>query len=282
MIVAVTGAGGFLGRHVLAELAQRADLQIVAVARGGRELGNVSSAIRTVQLDVLEPTTDAYDRMGRPDVVIHLAWAGLSNFKSLVHFEDQVGQHYRFLKSLVQAGLPSLLCTGTCLEYGMRCGPLSEDLVPDPRLAYAYAKDALRRQLEFLRVTTPFGLTWARLFYVYGPGQPSSTLYSQLQAAVQRGDRAFRMSRGEQLRDYLPVAQMARYLARLSVEAPGSGAVNVGRGQPISVRALVEQWLRELQYEMTLELGHFPYPDYEPMAFWADTRRLRELIPEPA
>ncbi len=278
MIVAVTGASGFLGKHVLQELARRDDLHIVAVTHTPRELGELSGAVRTVHLDVTKQTTDAYDRMGRPDVLIHLAWSGLSNFRSHTHFEDQVDQHYRFLKSLVQAGLRSILCTGTCLEYGMRCGPLSEDLVPDPCVAYAHAKDALRRQLTFLRTTTPFELTWARLFYVYGAGQPSSTLYSQLTAAVHRGERTFRMSRGEQLRDYLPVTQMAGFLARLAVEAPGSGVVNVGSGQPISVRALVEQWLRELQYEMTLELGHFPYPDYEPLAFWADTRRLHELI----
>jgi nucleoside-diphosphate-sugar epimerase len=280
MIVAVTGATGFLGRHVVKELARQPGLQVVAVSRSGGNIPDASPNVRSVSLDIAAPPPDAYDRMGRPEVVVHLAWAGLSNFRALAHFDDQLAQQYRFLKSLVEAGLPSLLSTGTCLEYGMRSGALSEDMTPDPHLAYPYAKDSLRRQLTLLRSTKEFQLTWARLFYVYGPGQPASTLYSQLTAAVQRGERSFRMSRGEQLRDYLPVAEMARYLARLTLEAPGSGIVNVGSGRPVSVRSLVESWLREMKWEMSLELGHYPYPDYEPMAFWADTRRLRALLPE--
>ena len=48
------------------------------------------------------------------------------------------------------------------------------------------------------------------------------------------------------------------------------GAVNICSGKPISVRRLVEQWLDENNYKIELNLGHYPYPDYEPMAFWGE------------
>ena len=44
--------------------------------------------------------------------------------------------------------------------------------------------------------------------------------------------------------------------------------VNVCSGKPISVRKLVEQRLAKRKADIKLNLGYYPYPDYEPAAFW--------------
>jgi len=278
--VAVTGAHGFVGRHVLARLAARPGLQIVTASRSARPTSAVADWPH-VQLDVAAPSADDYDRLGRPDALIHLAWAGLPNYLSLHHFASHLGEQYRFLAGLVRAGLPSLLCTGTCFEYGMQSGELREGQPTDPTNPYGHAKDALRRQLEFLAATAPFQLSWCRLFYMYGDGQPASSLYTQLQAAAQRGDASFRMSGGEQLRDFLPVTAVAEYLAELGTRPGGAGVVNVCSGRPAAVRSLVEGWLLQRGWSMALELGHYPYPTYEPMAFWGSSQRLLSLAGPP-
>jgi dTDP-6-deoxy-L-talose 4-dehydrogenase (NAD+) len=278
MRVAVTGASGFVGQYVLRELARRTGIEIVAMTRQHPALVDVSTAIQQVPFDIDTSATDAYARLGRPDVLIHLAWATLSNYKSPLHFESHLVAHYRFLKSLIQAGLPALLCTGTCFEYGMRSGELVESMQPQPHNPYGYAKDALRCQLEFLRKEVPFQLTWARPFYMFGEGQSAASLYSLVMAAGKRGDGVFPMSPGDQLRDYLHVADVARYLVALALDAPGSGIVNICSGKPVAVRTLVEGWLRQNGWRMSLELGRFPYPDYEPLAFWGSAARLSEVL----
>ena len=53
------------------------------------------------------------------------------------------------------------------------------------------------------------------------------------------------MSGGEQLRDYLPVAVAACHLVDLALLPQAAGTVNVCSGQPTSVRARVEGWIRE-------------------------------------
>ncbi|NJM12234.1 MAG: NAD(P)-dependent oxidoreductase [Synechococcaceae cyanobacterium SM1_2_3] len=270
MKIAVTGASGFVGRYVLAELARRSTAPIVAVTRSAARLANVGVAVHVVEMDIAQTDTDSYDRLGRPDLLIHLAWDGLPNYKSLHHFETELPRQYNFLKHLVKAGLPALLVAGTCFEYGMQSGALSEDLTPLPCNPYGYAKDALRQQLEFLRTIHPFALTWARLFYLYGDGQSSNSLYSQLQAAVMRGDTVFNMSGGEQLRDYLHVKEVARLLIKLAL-CGYVGVVNVCAGEPISVQRLVEKWIEQNDWKITPNLGYYPYPDYEPMAFWGKT-----------
>lgn len=267
MRIAVTGASGFIGRYVLKELTSHKS-EIIAVTRDAKRLESWGTAIHIVELDINSPRENCFDRIGRPSVLIHLAWDGLPNYHSLHHFETELPKQFRFLKSLINEGLPSLLVTGTCFEYGMQSGPLSKDTLTKPNNPYGYAKDSLRKQLEFLKSTTPFNLTWARLFYMYGQNQSNASIFPKLKEAVLRGDKAFNMSGGEQLRDYLPVTEVARQIVQLAVKQQNIGVINICSGKPISVRNLVERWLHENNWDIELNLGYYPYPDYEPMAFW--------------
>jgi dTDP-6-deoxy-L-talose 4-dehydrogenase (NAD+) len=179
---------------------------------------------------------------------------------------------------MIESGLKNILVAGTCFEYGMRSGPLSEGVETRPTNPYGFAKDSLRRQLEYLKVFVPFNLIWARLFYLYGEGQAENSLFPQLRTAVERRDRAFDMSGGEQLRDYLQISEVAKMIVALVMKQRDVGPINICSGQPISVRKLVEEWIKANGWSISLNLGHYPYPDYEPMAFWGDRRKLDELL----
>ena len=277
MKVAVTGASGFVGRYVLDELTKQR-VELVAVTRDARRLQNLDESTRVVEMDIADQPSDCFARLGKPDILIHLAWDGLPNYKSMHHFEIELPKQYQFLKTMIEAGLPSLLVSGTCFEYGMQSGPLSSDTPSKPNNPYGYAKDALRQQLEYLKLVEPFDLIWARLFYVYGEGQPGASLYPSLKSAVYNGDKVFNMSGGEQLRDYLPVEEVAMQLVQFALAKAGNGVVNICSGKPISVRRLVERWLNENAWDIKLNLGHYPYPDYEPVAFWGVPTRLRVAL----
>jgi nucleoside-diphosphate-sugar epimerase len=275
--IAVTGASGFIGRHVVAELEGRGISPIVT-CRPTSKIPSALAGHTVVPIELTDPPSDVFDLIGKPDIVIHLAWGGLPNFKSLHHFEQELPFQYRFLRLLIDSGLRNLLVTGTCQEYGMQSGPLIEDSEARPTTPYGFAKDALRRELEYLRQVIPFNLTWARLFYVYGEGQAASSLLPQLRTAVANGEKAFNMSGGEQLRDYLPITVLASHLVSLSLTAGNSGVVNVCSGKPISVRKLVEGWIKENGWQIVLNPGYYAYPVYEPMAFWGERTKLDRCL----
>lgn len=277
MKIAVTGASGFIGRAVVAELSRRG-IETVAAARSAEGVVPGCPGTKIVRLDLHDSSADAYERLGRPDALIHLAWGGLPNYRSLHHIEQELPAQYRFLRSLVEAGLTSLVVAGTCFEYGMQSGPLSEGLPTRPGNPYGFAKDALRQQLEYLKGAHPFALTWARLFYLYGEGQAETSLLPQLRKAVERGEKTFNMSGGEQLRDYLSVDETAGHLVSLALAGCDAGVVNVCSGRPVSVRRLVEGWIRDNNWSIGLNLGHYPYPDYEPMAFWGERHKLDGIL----
>ena len=210
--------------------------------------------------------------------MIHLAWEGLPNYKAAFHIETNLPGHFAFLTNLVKSGLTNLTVTGTCFEYGMQEGRLEETMPAQPANPYAKAKDALRTSLQQLQHQHPFHLKWVRLFYMYGKGQNPKSLLSQLQQALDDEAEVFNMSGGEQVRDYLPVEKVAEYIVQIALQNWVEGIINCCSGQPITVRQLVENYLQQQGRSIRLNLGYYPYTDYEPMAFWGDTKKLHSLF----
>ena len=280
MKIAVTGSNGFIGRHVLTELLKH-EIEIIAITRSSGRPAWLNKAIHNVEIDISRFPQDCYEQIGCPEIMIHLAWDGLPNYKSSYHLKTELPKQFNFLKAMIKSGLPSLLVTGTCFEYGIQSGSLSEEMQVKPNNPYGHAKNELRQQLETLKSDNTFSLTWARLFYMYGQGQADASLYTKLKEAVMHGDKVFNMSGGEQIRDYLPVEEVARQIVKLAMVQRDLGIINICSGNPISVRKLVEQWLYENNWNIKLNLGHYPYPDYEPMEFWGDSSRIESIkIPE--
>jgi dTDP-6-deoxy-L-talose 4-dehydrogenase (NAD+) len=276
--VAVTGASGFVGRHVVRWLARRKDCRVVASGRNGDALARLG--VPYVVLDLETCREDCYDALGRPETLIHLAWGGLPRYNDPAHLERHLAASRRFLARMIGNGLGSLTVAGTCYEYGLQEGCLAETVPPRPTTSYAAAKNALRISLEEMKERHPFRLIWARLFFLHGEGQNPRALLPQLDRAIARGDESFDMSGGEQLRDYLTAEDASRMLVSLAMQQRHEGICNICSGAPISVRRLAEEHIARRGRAIRLNLGVLPYPDYEPMAYWGDPARLRRILEE--
>jgi dTDP-6-deoxy-L-talose 4-dehydrogenase (NAD+) len=278
MKVLVTGATGFIGRHLVPELLRR-DIHVIASSRSAEKARLFSwfPEVEYVPFEIASDATPDVACFGRPDVLLHLAWGELGDFSSPLHIDRLLPAHLKFLTAMIDAGLKQCVVAGTCLEYGKNEGVLRESDPPRPEIGYAIAKEELRRSLMNIRGDSRFRLRWIRLFYLYGRGQNPKSLLAQLDRALERGDEVFDMSPGDQLRDYLPVENAAELIARIALNVRFDGIVNCCSGEPITVRDLVEMRLRELHGDIRLNLGKLPYPEYEAKSFWGDVSRLREV-----
>lgn len=278
MKVIVTGATGFVGRHVVDRLLEH-NHSVTAVARDPERARSLSwySRANFVQADLKKLNANVRNHLGDADLVVHLAWSGLPNFNSLIHIDQNLPESYEFLRAVVREGYQRILVVGTCFEYGMQQGCLSESLRTYPSNPYGLAKDSLRKFLECLRAEFPFELQWCRLFYMFGDGQNPKSLLSQLDAAIRRNDKTFPMSGGEQLRDFLPIQEIARRLVRLMEIPQATGVFNICSGKPISIRSLVEERIHAAGSTIQPQLFAYPYPDYEPFAFWGDSLKFDSI-----
>jgi Nucleoside-diphosphate-sugar epimerases len=203
------------------------------------------------------------------DILVHLAWENVSKVMSDSHI-DQLNIQKEFLTNAINSGIKNVIISGYCFEYGKINGPLDvRSTIPQPCTKYGIAKNELRIFFEnYLNNRPNIALHWMRIFYAYGPGQHERSLYTQLINAIRDKKSVFNMSRGFQIRDFVSVDEVSdAIIANILNVKTGFHISNICSGNPVSVREFVENVLRKNNSKMTLNLGLYPIPEYEPIAF---------------
>ncbi len=200
--------------------------------------------------------TDAeYDRL------IHLAWP--RNLRPDAEEQlDAIAPHFKFLQAVADSGIKDITVAGTCLEPYEGC-------------YYAIAKKAIYNAAKLL---PDVRLKWLRYFYVYGAGQRRDSLYQQLLGAIENKDTVFKMSHGQQIRDFISVGAAAHNTVSIA-EQDKPGIYEIGSGKPQRVIDFAQRVLssRENNYEMKLETEAYPVPAWEPPHFFADVKTLDQI-----
>ncbi|MEP6675269.1 MAG: NAD(P)-dependent oxidoreductase [Ferruginibacter sp.] len=279
--ILVTGATGFIGHYVVTALLEKG-FAVTATSRDKEKAATQSwfSKVNYIPFDLkdFDNSKDYFRHFNEPDKLIHLAWEGLPNYKETFHVQENLPRHFNFLKNLLEHGLKDITVTGTCFEYGMKEGCLSEDMECEPANPYAIAKNELRCKLQQLEGRLHFNLKWIRLFYMFGRGQSPKSLISQLDKALEANEPVFNMSEGEQVRDFLPVEKVAEYIVAVAGQQSVTGIINCCSGKPVTVKEFVLEYLKEKNKSISLNFGYYPYADYEPMRFWGDERKLKTVL----
>jgi len=239
----LTGATGFVGRHILKAL-ERRGTPCRVVTRPGKEeflnqFSNIESVITTddlfaERLDLMEAAcTNVH-------TVIHAAWyVDPKDYLQSPRNMDCLRGTLLFAQACASERVERFVGVGTCFEYDVTGGYLSTKTALKPTSMYAAAKAAAFLSLsQFFRLEQ-IEFAWARLFYLFGEGEKSQRLVPYIRSRLQRGERV-ELTSGEQVRDFLEVEQAGRMIVELAA-GPASGPANICSGTGITVRALAER-----------------------------------------
>lgn len=234
MRILLTGATGFIGRHVLNELGPEHTVVAVTCHAPQQPAGPHVTFVKANLLqkdDVRELV-----RRARADTLIHLAWhVPPRAFWAAPENRAWLGASLELARAFAEQGGRRMVFAGSGAEYDWNAPmPLREGVSPAaPHSLYGSCKNSLRKAVESCAGTTGLACLWCRIFWPYGPGEPRGKFLSDLIARLHRGERA--VCHGANLRrDYIHVQDAARALVLAAVSSL-TGIVNIGRGEAVAL-----------------------------------------------
>jgi nucleoside-diphosphate-sugar epimerase len=262
MRVFMTGASGFIGRHVLPLLSQH---EVLCLTRDPGRLPALPFA-RTLRGDLSRPEEWRQQlEEFKPHWCLHLAWEGLPDY-SQAATRANVDASLRLFEMLLHARVRRVVVAGSCWEYGAATGMVSETRVPADCSIFAAAKNTLRGMLESAARASDLEHRWGRIFFVYGHGQRPDSLIPACRAAFAAG-RVPDIRQPRVAQDFIHVDDVAEGLVALLERDIASGVYNLGTGRPTSVGEVANAVARYFGAAP-------PYSDssYD-LGFWADSAK---------
>ena len=269
----VTGAGGYIGRHVVRTLLDSG----FAVKALDLRLDGVDKRAERLQMNLFSGDEDIYDQMGRPDLVFHLAWRDGFKHNSDAHIDD-LPAHVHLFENLFKGGLKHLAVMGTMHEVGYWEGPIDENSRCAPASLYGISKNALRQAATMLAAQHGAALQWIRAFYIVGDDARGSSIFAKLLEAVDRGQPTFPFTSGKNQYDFISITELAHQIASVVSQTEFTGIINVCTGQPQSLADRVEAFIREHDLNITLEYGAFPDRPYDSPGIWGDATKIQQIL----
>jgi nucleoside-diphosphate-sugar epimerase len=242
-------------------------------------LADCNSQVRLVRTDLRDAqAVHKLLREVRPECAIHLAWyANPGKYWTALENLDCVSMTISLAQSLAQNGCQRFVGVGSCAEYDWDYGFLSESRTPlKPKTLYGVCKNATRMLLEAFCERTSISFAWTRLFYLYGQAEEPRRLVPSVTLALLKGEVA-RCTEGSQLRDFLHVEDVAAAICAVAA-SDCQGALNIGSGEPVSVRTIVAIIGKTLDRSDRIAYGAIPGDPNDPPLLVADVHRLRDEI----
>ena len=212
----------------------------------------------------------------RPKLVILLSWPGLPNYNDAFHVSRNLPACIKLFETLKKNGLKKIVVTGTCYEYGLSNGSVNEENTTNPINQYAIAKDSFRKSIFSMSKNSKIKICWLRIFYVYGEDQNKNAIYPSLINSIRSG-KTFNISSGRQIRDFVSIKQITKYLDLLINKKNIHGIFNGGSGNPISIIEFVENIIKKRDSNIKVNRYFYSDREDEPIAFWADMKKMRSI-----
>lgn len=274
MKVLVTGANGYIGRHVVKSLLKRS-VEVIACDLHTQDVDDCAKKVDFNLFDL--PEGNIFEKLGSPDVCLHMAWRNGFVHNSPTQMGD-LSSHYKFLTSMIDGGLKQLAVMGTMHEIGYWEGAIDENTPCNPSSMYGIAKDSLRRSMMLYTSQHNVLLQWLRCYYILGDDKKNNSIFSKLLQAAEEGKKTFPFTTGKNKYDFINVDELAELIAAAITQNKVTGIINCCKGKPISLAERVETFIKEHHLNIKLDYGAFPDRPYDSPCEYGDPTKINEIL----
>lgn len=274
MKVLVTGANGYIGRHVVKALLDKG-VQVIACDIITDDIDERADC-RILNLFDL-PEGNVYEQLGSPDVCLHMAWRN-----GFVHnAPTQIGDlsaHYKFLTTMIDGGLKQLAVMGSMHEVGYWEGAIDENTPCNPISMYGIAKDALRRAMLLYTQQKGCVFQWLRAYYILGDDKRNNSIFCKLLLAAEERKKTFPFTTGKNQYDFITVDELANQISSAVMQSEVTGIINCCTGKPMSLADRVELFIKEHGLDIKLEYGVYPDRPYDSPIIYGDNKKISIIM----
>ena len=271
--VLVTGANGYIGRKVVDALLALG----YKVTATDFKCDQINKKADCVEIDLFNNNANLYELFLKPDRLIHLAWKDGFNHNASSHIEF-LPKHFAFVKSLIDAGVKNIAVMGSMHEVGFYEGEVNENTACNPLSLYGISKNALRQSLMVLNKNNDFNLYWLRGYYIFGNDEKNHSIFTKLLEKEAQGEKLFPFTTGENQYDFISIENLALEIALASVQDEVKGIINVCSGKPISLKDMVESFIKENNLKIRLNYGVFPSRPYDSKIIYGDSSKIKQIV----
>ncbi|MCQ2976093.1 MAG: NAD(P)-dependent oxidoreductase [Bacteroidales bacterium] len=275
MKIFVTGANGYIGKHVV-DFLYNMKKNILACDFSNSK---INKEISFINVDILKEATniELYKMLNEPDNVIHLAWQDGFNHYAQSHI-DNVIKHFYFLKNLIDSGVKSITVMGTAHEVGYHEGKITENTPCNPLSYYGIAKNTLRQLLFAYAKGKNVSIKWLRAYYITGDDYNNHSVFTKLLQVTQEGKKEFPFTKGTNQFDFIDVNTLAKMISLASIQNEINGIINVCSGEPVALKDKAEEFIKEYNLDIKLIYGVFPPREYDSPVVYGDNSKIIKIM----
>jgi len=270
-IIVIIGGSSFIGKKLINKINKKNLLIYSTYFKNIPKISNV----KHVYLNLNNLRNEDLNKFPKMiDNLIILSWGDLNNYQSPKHefFYKDLNKFTK--KILIHAKVHEINIVGSCQEYGLANGELSENAKCFPTTNYAKYKLKYLNQVKKLKFKHNFRFNWLRLFYIYGDNRDRG-IWSNFMKA-KKANKVFKMSKGEQKFDFLHINTIMKYMQIVTMSKNDLGIINICSGKPTKLIDLIRKWAS--RYGVKIKVGFYPYTNYESMAYWGSNKKLKRVL----
>lgn len=272
MKILVTGANGYLGQGIVKSILNYGN-SVIAVDFCTNNVDNRAEKVECNLFQIENP----YEYFGKPDILLHLAWRD-----GFVHFSDahinDLPKHYAFIKSFAENGCKQIAVMGSMHEIGFFEGSVNENTPCNPTTPYGIGKNALRELTSMLCSHNNVIFQWLRGYYIVGNSVYGSSIFSKITASVKAGKKEFPFTLGQNQYDFIDYDLFCIQVATAISQSKINGIINICSGHPEKLAHRVERFIKENNYDISLQYGKFPDRPYDSKAIWGDSAKIDRIM----